>query len=67
MFTLTFKIQPAKSNPETVFFDDFNDGVADGWTEHSGAWGVVNGEYSVRVDIVENGISTVMSLTCQIA
>jgi parallel beta-helix repeat protein len=59
MLTLAFDIQPAKSNPETVFFDDFNDGGANGWTESLGTWSVVNGEYLVSVGIVENGISTV--------
>jgi hypothetical protein len=47
---------------EMVFFDDFNWGVAEGWTEHSGAWSVIGGEYFVEVGIVENGISTVNTL-----
>jgi hypothetical protein len=46
-----------------LFFDDFEDDVADGWTEHMGAWSVISGEYRVSVPgIVENGLSTVDSL-----
>jgi len=64
ILTLTFNILPVKSiNSEVLFFDDFNDGVADGWTEHLGTWNVINGEYFVTVGIVENGISTVDDLT----
>jgi hypothetical protein len=62
MLTLAFNIKPAESsNPEVLFFDDFNDGVADGWTEHLGTWSVINGEYHVRVGI-ENGITTANGL-----
>jgi endoglucanase len=32
--------------PQTLFSDDFGDGVADGWTSTSGTWTVANGEYS---------------------
>ena len=63
MLTLALNIQPVKSNPGVLFSDDFNDNVADGWTEHLGTWSVIDGEYSVSVGIVENGISTVDSLT----
>jgi hypothetical protein len=52
----------ASSAPVPVFFDDFNDGIADGWTEHLGTWNVVNGEYHVRVGTYENGIATVNEL-----
>jgi parallel beta-helix repeat protein len=48
-----------------LFFDDFDDGSADGWTEYceeSGFWDVISGEYFVTVEIVENGISVVDSL-----
>jgi parallel beta-helix repeat protein len=48
-----------------LFFDNFDDGSADGWTEfceESGFWDVVSGEYFVTVEIVENGISVVDSL-----
>ncbi len=48
---------------EVIFFDDFNDGIADGWAEHLGSWSVVNGEYFVAVGLIENGISTVEGLT----
>lgn len=53
-------VQTAKAEP--YFFDDFNDGVADGWTQRLGSWQVTNGEYRVSVGIVENGISTVNGL-----
>ncbi|MEM2129704.1 MAG: LamG domain-containing protein [Candidatus Bathyarchaeia archaeon] len=60
---IVFDIMPANSsNPGVTFSDDFNDGVADGWTVHSGSWSVVNGEYRVSVGVVENGISTVSGL-----
>ncbi|MEM2249308.1 MAG: family 16 glycoside hydrolase [Candidatus Bathyarchaeia archaeon] len=43
-----------------IFFDDFNDGVADGWTQNLGTWYVVDGKYVAQVPgIVETGISTV--------
>jgi len=44
------------------FSDNFDDGVADGWTQHDGSWSVINGEYCVSVGIVENGITTVNGL-----
>lgn len=42
-----------------LFFDDFNDGNANGWTANSGSWSVISGEYFVTVGVTENGISTV--------
>ncbi|MEW5767238.1 MAG: DUF2341 domain-containing protein [bacterium] len=36
---------PADKNQVYLFFDDFNDGNADGWTPQSGTWNVVGGEY----------------------
>jgi regulation of enolase protein 1 (concanavalin A-like superfamily) len=47
---------------ESYFSDNFNDGVADGWTQQLGLWAVTNGEYRVSVGILENGISTVNGL-----
>lgn len=44
---------------ETYFNDNFDDGVANGWTQQLGSWAVTNGEYSISLGIVENGISTV--------
>lgn len=41
-----------------VFYDSFDDGVADGWTEHEGPWSVTNGEYCVSVSH-NKAISTV--------
>lgn len=60
--SLTIDFMRIAAEGEVLFFDDFNDGVADGWTEHLGAWNVINGEYFVTVGIVENGISTVNEL-----
>jgi nitrous oxidase accessory protein len=45
ILTLASCIQPAKTSPELPFSDDFNDGVADGWTEGYGKWHVENKEY----------------------
>lgn len=47
---------------QSEFTDNFDDGVADGWTVQEGFWRVVNGEYSISVGIVENGISTIEGL-----
>lgn len=38
-------IRIAEEEGEVLFFDDFNDGVADGWTVQAGVWDVINGEY----------------------
>jgi hypothetical protein len=46
-----------------LFFDDFNDNVADGWTKNLGTWDAISGMYRVSVTgIVEDGISTVDTL-----
>jgi protocatechuate 3,4-dioxygenase beta subunit len=52
------------SNPiePYTFYDNFDDGDADGWTQQVESWSVKNGEYIVSVGIVENGISTVKGL-----
>ena len=50
---------------ESAFNDNFDDGVADGWTQQVGSWSVVNGEYCVSVGVVENGISTVNELNLE--
>jgi len=65
MLILKFDVKPVESSgSEVLFFDDFDDGVADGWTEHLGTWSVINGEYQVSVPgIVENGMSTADSLS----
>ncbi len=44
------------------FSDNFDDGVADGWTQHDGSWSVINGEYFVSVGVIEDGITTVNGL-----
>jgi len=49
---------------EVLFFDDFNDDVADGWTEHLGTWSIIDGEYRISVPgIVETGLSIVDNLS----
>jgi hypothetical protein len=49
---------------KVLFFDDFNDGAADGWTQNLGTWNVSDGKYVAQVPgIVETGISTVDSLS----
>jgi len=57
---LNFKpfIQTVKAEP--YFSENFNDGVADGWTPRLGSWRVMNGEYFVSVG--DNGISTLNGL-----
>jgi hypothetical protein len=44
---------------ESAFNDNFDDGVADGWTQQVGSWSVVNREYCVSVGVIENGISII--------
>jgi hypothetical protein len=51
-FTLT--------SANTIFSDSFDDGVADGWTQWSGSWSVIDGEYCVSVGT--DGVSTVDGL-----
>jgi outer membrane protein assembly factor BamB len=48
---------------DTTFYDNFDDGIANGWTQRNGSWNVINGEYCVSVGIVEDGISTVDGLS----
>ena len=36
---------PTNRSKVYLFWDDFEDGNEDGWTEHNGAWNVVNNEY----------------------
>lgn len=46
-----------------IFYDDFGDNIADGWTKHLGTWSVVDGEYRASVPgVIETGISTVDAL-----
>ena len=45
-----------------IFSDNFNNNVADGWTQQMGSWTVASGAYRVSVGIIENGISTVNNL-----
>jgi len=46
----------------TVFFDDFDDGVADGWTVQLGNFQVVKGEYYTENEIGEKSVSIVDGL-----
>ena len=50
------------SSANITFSDNFDDGVADGWTQWSGSWSVIDGEYFISVGIVEDGITTVDGL-----
>jgi hypothetical protein len=50
-------------NADTMFYDNFNDGVADGWTQYDGSWRVANGAYFISVGIVDDGITTVDGLS----
>lgn len=62
MFTLTFNVPHVEApSPEVPFFDDFNDGVADGWTQWLGTWYVDNREY-VAFPVGYNATSTVNGL-----
>lgn len=61
--SLTISFSRLQSEATVLFFDDFNDGAADGWTQNLGTWNVVDGKYVAQVPgIVETGISTVDSL-----
>jgi regulation of enolase protein 1 (concanavalin A-like superfamily) len=62
MLTSAKGVHTAESGPNAVFFDDFKDGNADGWTQNLGSWNVVNREYFVSVEI-ENAISTVEKIS----
>lgn len=54
----------AEGVEELIFFDDFNDGVSDGWTVQLGNFEVIDGEYYTENDSGEKSIATVDSLTC---
>ncbi len=44
---------PSQESPGLLFYDDFNDGNADGWTTSGeGAWYVANNEYVVDMDSI---------------
>jgi len=49
---------------EGEFSDDFDDGVADGWTVQLGNFDVVSGEYCTENGPGEKSITTVDSSTC---
>jgi len=61
--TLAIDFRRGVGRESQLFFDDFNDGDANGWTASSGTWSVISGENFVTVGIVENGISTVDGLS----
>ena len=46
----------------TVFFDDFDDGIADVWTVQLGNFQVVNGEYYTENDVGEKSVAVVDGL-----
>ncbi len=50
---------PIQSDPDCIFFsDNFNDGIADGWTQGNGTWAVGGGEYSADAGVSDIAIST---------
>jgi hypothetical protein len=53
--------EPQEPPKSAFFYDNFDDGVADGWTEQVGSWMVNNGEYCVSV--VTDAISIVDGLS----
>lgn len=53
-------IQPLSA--DSNYTDNFDDGLADGWTQQMGSWAVTNREYCVSAGIVHNGISTINGL-----
>lgn len=65
MLTLTFNVQRVKTQADgdPLFFDDFDDSVADGWTVQLGNFEVVDGEYYTENDLGEKSITTVDDLT----
>ena len=48
---LAFSFIFAESTNAGNFWDDFNDGKADGWLVFAGEWKVVNGEYHMPVEV----------------
>ena len=62
VLTLISNIRPVESVSEVLFFDDFDDGVADGWTVNLGNFQVINGEYYTENDFGEKSITTVDGL-----
>jgi len=62
--SLTIDFHRIAGTEEVLFFDDFNDGVADGWTVQLGNFEVINGEYYTENDFGEKSITTVDGLNC---
>ena len=56
-FTLT-----STPNTSLPFSDNFDDGVADGWTQRSGSWNIIDGAYCVSVGL-DDAVSTVDGVT----
>ena len=52
--------EPQEPPTSAVFYDSFEDGVADGWTEHQGSWEVTDGDYCVTSG--SDAVSTVDGL-----
>jgi len=47
----------------SFFYDNFDDGIADGWTQWSGSFSVINGEYCISGGVGGDPISTVDGLS----
>lgn len=62
--SLTIDFMRISAEGEVLFFDDFNDGVSDGWTVQLGNFEVIDGEYYTENELGEKSITTVDDLTC---
>jgi len=61
---LESRIEALEGKCACASFDDFNDGVADGWSTQLGNFEVVNGEYYSASDVGTKSIATVNGLNC---
>lgn len=62
--SLTIDFHRIAGKEKVLFFDNFDDGVADGWTVQLGNFEVINGEYYTENELSEKSITTVDDLTC---
>ena len=63
--TIDFRrIGEEEEESEVLFFDGYDDGVADGWTVKLGNFEVIDGEYYTENDFGEKSITIVDDLTC---
>jgi len=62
--SLTIDFHRIASKEKVLFFDNFDDGIADGWTVQLGNFAVLNSEYYTHNGPGEKSITTVDGLTC---